>query len=310
MHKLATEAYEASLVEVLEDLSMSSTRSNHLAAANRRFSFASGALSWFDNSIYARRQLPAPVAERDRSVKALPTVIAVVLLLCGCNSTDKAGDALLRAKSYAQKGEFEKALKEHVWFHNNALQVDRSYYGVRLSFALNEWVELGRKYPKALEELKNIRDKKASLLAGGATNPELFHDVEAINEHLGDTRSTALLFKQIEARDSTFAGSLYEVAEESLIAAGEYPLARKYLGDPQERFATATNNFERGLAFAAKQSQNGDVARKATEEIFSERVVRLVTVLAKTGDSPGARGIQTEALRLLDNGAIKNAQVQ
>ncbi len=245
------------------------------------------------------------------SMKALPSIVlAVVLLLCGCNSSDKAGDALRRAKSYAQKGEFEKALQEHIWFHDNALQVDRSYYGVRLSFALDEWVELGRKYPRALEELKNIRDKKASLLAGGDTNPELFHDVEAINEHLGDTRSTAVLFKQIEARNSTFAGSLYEIAEKSLIAAGEYPLARKYLGDPQGRFTTATNNFERGLVFAAKHSQNGDMARKATEEIFSELVVRLVTVLARTGDSPGAHGIQTEALRLLDNEAIKNALVQ
>src|SRR5258707_14878994 len=68
------------------------------------------------------------------SMKALPAIIlAVVLLFCGCNSSDKAGDALRQAKVYAQRGEFEKALQEQVWFHNNALQVDRSYYGVRLS---------------------------------------------------------------------------------------------------------------------------------------------------------------------------------
>jgi hypothetical protein len=244
-------------------------------------------------------------------MKALPAIIlTVVLLLCGCNSTDKAGDSLRQAKAYAQKGDFEKALQELVWFHNNALQIDRSYSGVRLSFALDEWVELGRRYPRAMEELKSIRDKKASLLAGGDTNRELFCDVEAINEHLGDERSTALLFKQIEARNPAFAGSLYEAAEKSLIAAGEYPLARKYMGDPQEPFATAANNFESGLVFAAKQSQNSGIARKAIEEIFSERVVRLVTVLARTGDSPGARGIQTEALKHLDNEAIKNALVQ
>src|SRR5262249_300964 len=144
-------------------------------------------------------------------------IILAVVLLGGCNSSDKAGDALRRAKTYAQKGEFEKALQEHVWFHDNALQGDRSYYGVRLSFGLDEWVELGRKYPKALEELKNIRDKKTSLLSSGDTNPELFHDVAAINEHLGDTRSTAALFKQIESRNPVFADSLYEIAEESLI---------------------------------------------------------------------------------------------
>jgi len=32
-----------------------------------------------------------------------------------------------------------------------------------------------------------------------------------------------------------------------------------------------------------------------------------VTVLAKTGDSPGAHGIHAEALKFLDNEAIRNA---
>jgi tetratricopeptide (TPR) repeat protein len=243
-------------------------------------------------------------------MKPLPPILALVLLLCACKPADKAGDALRRAQAYAQQGQFQKALQEHVWFHNNALQVDRSYYGVRLSFALDDWVKLGSKYPPALEELKTIRDKKTSLLAGGDPNPELFHDVDAINEHLGDTRSTAALFKQIDARNPAFAGSLYEIAEQSLIAAGEYPLARKYLGDPQARFATATNNFQRGLVFAANHLQNGDIARKATEQIFSERVVRLLTVLDKTGNSPGARAIQTQALKLLDNDAIRNVPLR
>ncbi|MEI7732271.1 MAG: hypothetical protein WCO56_22030 [Verrucomicrobiota bacterium] len=89
---------------------------------------------------------------------------------------------------------------------------------------MDEWVELGRKYPRELEELKSIRGKKTTLLAGGDTNPELFQDVEAINEHLGEARSTAVLFKQIEAGNSSLAASLYEVAEKSLIAAGEYGL--------------------------------------------------------------------------------------
>jgi hypothetical protein len=62
--------------------------------------------------------------------------------------------------------------------------------------------------------------------------------------------------------------------------------------------------------FAAKHSENGGMARQATEEIFSERVVRLITVLARSGDSPGAHRIQSEGPNLLDNEAIKHALVQ
>jgi tetratricopeptide (TPR) repeat protein len=240
-------------------------------------------------------------------MKALTTTLLALLIVCGCHPKDQAGDVLRQAKEYAQKGMFEQALQKHIWFHDNALQVDRSYYGVRLSFALDDWVELGRKYPKALEALREIRDKKVSLLAGGDTRPELFQDVEAVNEHLGDSRATVTLFKQIEARNPVFAGSLYEVAEKSLIAAAEYRLARRYLGDAQERFAWAKQCYQRGLAYAAKNSEHADMARKASQENFAERVVRLITVLTQTGDQAQAREIQAEALRLCDSERIKNA---
>ena len=41
-----------------------------------------------------------------------------------------------------------------------------SYYGVRLSFALSDWVELGTLYPKALDTLKGIRAEKTSRFSG------------------------------------------------------------------------------------------------------------------------------------------------
>ena len=240
-------------------------------------------------------------------MRAFAGIVVAVILLCGCNSRDKAGDALRQAETYARRGEFEKALERHIWFHNHALEIDRSYYGVRLSFALSDWIELGKKYPKALAKLKEIRDAKTARLSAGELNPELFHEVAAINDHLGDPKSTALLFRQIEARNAGFAGSVYDVAEESLLAADEYGLARKYLGDAWVRFATATNHYEQGLRFARMQSENADIARKAEETIFSGRVVRLLAVLDKTGDPAEAHAIQTESLKLLDNEKIRNA---
>jgi hypothetical protein len=154
--------------------------------------------------------------------------------------------ALEDARRFAAQGKFEEALEKHVRFHNHVLEVDQGYYGVRLSFALSDWVELGERYPKALETLKRIRDEKTARLVAGETNRELFHDVEAINDHLVESKDTVDLFRKIEVRQPEFAASIYDVADEALIDAGEYALAKKYLGDPMARFAAATQTLRQG----------------------------------------------------------------
>src|SRR6185503_2215938 len=112
---------------------------------------------------------------------------------------DEAQEALNEARQFAEDGKFEEALDRHVWFHEHALEVRPSYYGVRLSYALSDWAELGKVYPKALETLKGIRDEKASRLLTGQTDRHLFHDVESINDHLNESVATVELFKAIQA---------------------------------------------------------------------------------------------------------------
>ncbi|HTD86247.1 MAG TPA: serine/threonine-protein kinase, partial [Candidatus Binatia bacterium] len=64
------------------------------------------------------------------------------------------------AKEQRQHGEYEQALQRHIWYHNHALEFEPSLTGVRLSFALAEWIELGRRYPRARRALIEIRDEK------------------------------------------------------------------------------------------------------------------------------------------------------
>src|SRR5436190_22278410 len=114
---------------------------------------------------------------------------------------DKAGKALADARRLVQSGHYAAALEKHVWFHDHALAVEPSYYGVRLSFALRDWVELGRKYPPAMEKLQSIRDEKIALLSSGSREREVFHDVVSINEYLGQREKTVQLFNQFDAAD-------------------------------------------------------------------------------------------------------------
>ena len=155
-------------------------------------------------------------------------ILLLLLNMCACSPKDQAKEALDAARDLAAKGEYDQALEKHIWFHDHALGVDQSYYGVRLSFALSDWVKLGENYPKALSRLKAIRDEKASRLLAGEENRDLFHDVESINDHLGEMKATVELFKTIDASQPDFAASVYELAVESLVVFQELELARKY----------------------------------------------------------------------------------
>lgn len=247
---------------------------------------------------------------RSTSARSVNTMRALLLLLlitiCSCTARDDAGDALAAARRLAAEGKFEQALEKHVWFHNHALEERPSYYGVRLSYALSDWVELGKRYPQALVTLRDIGEEKTARLLAGEANWELFHDVESINDHLNESIATVDLFKKLGVAQPEFAASVYDLAEEALIAAGEYGLAKKYLGDPMARFAKAKQRFDGGMEYA-ESSRGGDASRKAFESIFADEIVRIITVFDMTGDSDMAREVQSKALVVLDSPVIRNA---
>ena len=222
------------------------------------------------------------------------------------DAADPAQEALTAARQLAQEGKFEEALAKHVWFHDHALESSPSMYGVRLSFALGNWVDLGKKYPKALAKLKAIRDEKTKLLLRGEGDNEIFHDVVAINRTLEETQATVELFKKLDAGQPKRATQFFAYADDPLIGAGEFALAKKHLGDPMARFERAQEMLEHGLEYA-KTSPIAERSRDVSQRMFVRDVVQLITVLTKTGDTEKAREIQAKALALFESPDIKTA---
>jgi tetratricopeptide (TPR) repeat protein len=233
--------------------------------------------------------------------------VATLIFIAGfcCHGADEAEDTLNQARQLASEGKFEEALQKHIWFHDHALEIRPSYYGVRLSYALSDWIELGKRYPKALDALKAIRDQKTRRLLGGELERTLFHDVVAINDSLGESKATVELFKRIELAQPEFASSISNFADEAFFAAKEYALARKYLGDPCSRFDLIRSHFDWGLEYARTSSYPR--SRQCFENIFSRHITRLIVVLDKTGDGGLARQIQSDALAVCNSRAIQEA---
>jgi hypothetical protein len=232
--------------------------------------------------------------------------LLVLPLVCCYGGKDEADKALEQACEFASQGKFEEALQKHIWYHDHALEINQAHYGVRLSFALSYWIDLGKKYPKALDVLKGIRDKKTARLVAGENNRPLFHDIVAINEELGESLATVEAFKKIQAARPEFASAIAELADKALFDAKEYELERKYLGDPLARFDLLKRNLDFGIEYA-KTCGASTRSRQAFEHNFSHDVVRLIVLLDKTGDRDTAHQIQARALAACDNAAVRTA---
>jgi hypothetical protein len=140
--------------------------------------------------------------------------------------------AILReAKVDARAERYGEALAKQLWFHRHALEHERGLYGVRLSFALQSWINLGKRYPPALKTLKEVRDEAGLRVRSGEGTWHDFHDFVAISESLAENVETANLFVWLDQNNPALAKRSYVVAQGALIHAKQYQLCGKYI-DP------------------------------------------------------------------------------
>lgn len=93
-------------------------------------------------------------------------------------------EVLSMARSLAQEGEYDKSLFCYEYFFAHSLDDDPyALYGVRLSYCLDEWAILGKKYPLALEHLEKKKKEVLALFEETLT-PLLFHEFCCISKSL------------------------------------------------------------------------------------------------------------------------------
>jgi serine/threonine-protein kinase len=219
------------------------------------------------------------------------------------------------AKNLMEQGHYEDALQRQIWYFNHALEYDQGQTGVRLSFALSQWLELARRYPRAKAALIEIRDQDTRALAEGKGYANLFADVVAINRELQDEDATYALFKTVRAQDPQLAGQCYFWVENLLVAKGEYQFCYDHMGDPQFRFDSIRQVFDLERANQERMAETQQTARpmvatmmkKSAEDRFVEQMRQLIDILVATGHQPDAEKIRAGALAVLDDARLQSA---
>jgi serine/threonine protein kinase/tetratricopeptide (TPR) repeat protein len=240
------------------------------------------------------------------------------------------------AKDLMNRQAYEESLQRHIWYHNHEAEYGDSYQKVvRVTSAISDWVELGRRYPKAKQALIEIRDQDTRKLADGRGYADLFTDVNAINHELQDDDATYALFKTIREKDPQLAGQCYFWVESLLVAKGEYQWCYDHMGDPQSRFDNLHRTFDMDTANQKRMAETQQRSRqmmadlnrahgwtnlpafsppdtsvmikKASDDRFVGQVRQLIEILVATGHEEEAEKIRGQAVAVLDDARLKSA---
>ena len=226
-------------------------------------------------------------------------------------------------------GRYDDALQRCLAFHE---QYKSSGALIPL---LNDWVELGRRYPKAREALIEIRDHDAKEFAAGRGYADLFSEVNSINGALHLDDATYELFKSVRDKDPDLAQQCYFYVESLLVAKGEYQWCYDHMGDPQGRFDSIRQSLnmqldnQKRMAAMQKQSaqrmaeinqKNGwtnapaysppdtsTMIKRSAEKGFVSQTRQLIEILVVTGHKADAEKIRDQAVAVLDDERLKSA---
>jgi serine/threonine protein kinase/photosystem II stability/assembly factor-like uncharacterized protein len=238
---------------------------------------------------------------------------------------------LQEAQDLKSQGRYEESLQRLIWYHNHSIFVP-GQAGVRNSFALSYWVELGRCYPKAREALVETRDQDTQVFAAGRGDFALFMEVSSINNYLEDDEATYALFQSIRQQDKALAQQCYPLVQGQLIQRGEYDECLSYLGDPQTAFDHIHQDWERMKNWedqqAASRTQrvaqldamartNGLFAKgpvpflpelpKFADNHFVDQTRQLIEILVGCGNKAEAEKICGQAIAVLNNPRLQSA---
>jgi hypothetical protein len=206
-----------------------------------------------------------------------------------------------------ENGKFDKALEKHLWFHE-ASRESPGMGGVRLSFALESWLDLANKYSPAMDSLIQLRDGyKDSLLKGNGTFDN-FHDLFAINLYLKNDGNTYSVFMKLHENYPEQAKSYYHVVEDILIDKKQYDICAAYITDPMKKYKHIEKLHKLNKDFSRKQSGPRDEEfEQYTEESYTKGVCQLIGVLSALGKADVAKEIQMASLKYIENEKIRTA---
>jgi len=206
---------------------------------------------------------------------------------------------------FINRGEYPEALERTIWFHNHSVSHQKSISAVRLSFAIRDWYNFGKKYPPAMTALLRIRDKKTNIILNGSGSYELFDDVSAINNVLTEDDKTIDLYNEIAKTQPNLAKELWYIVEDIAIKEKQYGLLEKNNTSVLVEYDEAEESLKYMI------SRYGDDVEfiKMNKNIFIERSLELIELSTAVKDYDSALIIKNKASAVVSDKRLNNVSI-
>jgi hypothetical protein len=226
--------------------------------------------------------------------------------LLGAQKQTSMYKVLEEARQLAEDGKYDEALQKHLYYHENSLK-DFTQTGVRLSFALSYWAELGKKHPPALEALLQQQKKMVALFEAGKADPMQITEIIAIHTALNKKADNIAFFKKMHQEKPKTANLVYHLLEADLLANKEYELCSHYLKNPLNKmsqyiwsYKSLASRTQPGLAFLQEETS-------FAEKHFTQRVCELLELLVRVDRKVEADQVKEKALTVLNTPEMRAA---
>jgi len=189
------------------------------------------------------------------------------------------GEVLEAAREAFRQKEYSAALEKYQWFYDNSIQIKESYYGVRLSYCLDEWAQLGAEYPPAMDALQRL---EAESLANFKRTyaKKAFHEYASVARYLNHQEETFNQFHLLHESNHPIAKEVFAFVYDYCANHQMWEICRAYLGDGKKQYEQIMEMFDHIVELSKKKE--GEVAaslyRHAVEGIERD-MLRLLSML-------------------------------
>lgn len=219
----------------------------------------------------------------------------VYLSLEGSEMVVPPGQVLKEARAAAKAGDHALALSSYERFFDRALLdqgEDNNYYGVRLSYCLDEWVRLGERFPAARERLE-AKAFEALAAFEGTADSEKFHDFQSIRDHLGLKDSVLSKFVEYHESRPELAEAALRFMWDRLVEAKRWDICAAYLEDHETKYERALYKFDETMNIClADSSPGGEDFARQIKEWYVRDVGNLLGALRNTGKVDAAAQLE------------------
>ena len=200
-------------------------------------------------------------------------------------------DILDQAVDDRKAERYALALAKHEWIHHHSIELDPSFNGVRLSFALNSWRMLGDRHDPAKVALRSLRDEAESVFHQSNCSVQAFKELAALNLFLQREENTVEVFIAIEKCDIQCATRLYRTAEKYLAAAGQLSLCGRYV-NPNSQLREALESYLASQEVAANVPELTDGVCQSAEQLLAKKAAVIIAILVHNGRDSEASEIR------------------